>query len=296
MTGAGAGVDSVVCGACGARNEVPEGTRPPCEACGVSLRLGTLAPPVEEVSAGAGVDSVVCDNCGARNEVPEGTRPPCKACGASLRLGMLAPPVEEVEAEEVAPRSDDGELTPAAPGHRAAPGSGRSEAREPCRCERGGPRPDDPAVCFRCGGALPASDVPRDDGSAGARPADPVSRPAASGPSDARTPCCTLVLSDGHRVRVGPGLLISGDASYDAHPGALFIDSRTVSRKHAWLREHRGRAEVVDLGSTNGTWIEDARIGAFRAAEIGPGARVRISFGHDVRAALEFGSIGEVRE
>ena len=243
------------------------------------------------------MDSVVCGECGARNEVPEGTRPPCEACGVSLRLGTLAPPVEAVEAEAVAPRPDDGGGTPAAaPEHRDAPGSERSEAREPCRCERGGPRADDPAVCFRCGGALPVSNIPHDDAPAGERPADPALRSAASGPSDSPTPCCTLVLADGHRARVGPGLLISGDASYDAHPGALFIHARTVSRKHAWLREHRGRAEVVDLGSTNGTWIEGARIGAFRATEIEAGARVRISFGRNVRAALEFGSIGEVRE
>ena len=243
------------------------------------------------------MDSVVCSECGTRNEVTVGTRPECGACGASLRLGTLAPPAEEFEAEAVAPRPDNGGGAPAEePEHRDASGSGWNEAREPCRCEHGGPRADDPTACFRCGGMLPASNVPHDDGPAGQRPAGPASPPAASGASETLTPCCALVLADGRRARVGSGLLISGDASYDARSGALYIDSRTVSRKHAWLREQRGKAEVVDLGSTNGTWIEGNRLGAFRTTEVGPGARVRISFGRSVRAALEFGSIGEVRE
>jgi len=243
------------------------------------------------------MDRVDCRECGTRNEVPEGTRPACKVCHASLRLGTLAPSAEGIEAEADAPRPDDGEGAAATePEHCDALGAGRNEARNPCRCERGGPRPDDPAVCFRCGGVLPASNVPHNDEPAGKHPTDPASRPVASGASESPTSRCTLVLADGHRVRVGSGLLISGDASYATHPGALFIDSRTVSRKHAWLREDEGKAEIVDLGSTNGTWIDGSRIAAFRAMEVEPGAQVRISFGRSVRAALEFGSIGEVRE
>lgn len=249
------------------------------------------------IAAGADMDSVVCSGCGARNEVPTGTRPACEVCGVSLRLGTVAPPVVEAEAQADPPRPDGGGDAEATQSERAdAPGPGRSGAREPCRCNRGGPRADDPTVCFRCGGALPASSVANDETPAARHTTDRPARPAASRESAPTTPCCTLVLADGHRVRVGSGLLISGDASYDGRPGIVFIDARTVSGKHAWLCEHGGGAEVVDLGSTNGTWIEGSRIGAFRATEIGPGARVRISFGRGVRAALEFGSTGEARE
>lgn len=254
-----------------------------------------------------GMDRVVCGACGARSEVQAGTRPPCEVCGVSLRLGTLAPPVEETEAEPPAPGPGDdrrasgggAELEGAAePG---APPSGAT--RERCRCDRGGPRPDDPTVCFRCGGRLPMSGVPHDAASAGRQPAGMRQRaagdiPDASDIPDISAPRCTLVLAGGHRVRVGSGILISGESSYWTRPRVLFIDSRTVSRKHAWLREDTGKAgqvEIVDLGSTNGTWIEGRRIEAFQAVEIGPEARVRISFGRSVHAALEFGPSGEVR-
>lgn len=249
------------------------------------------------------MDSVVCRECGARNEVQAGARPPCEACGASLRLGTLAPPAREREAEAavppaVPPSHDDRRASgveaecegAAEPG---APSSGA--ARERCRCDRGGPRPDDPTVCFRCGGRLPMPGVSDGEASAGRQPAGTRQRPADDA-ADASAPRCTLVLAGGHRVRVGSGILISGESSYYTRPKVLFIDSRTVSRKHAWLREDMGKVEIVDLGSTNGTWIEGCRIEAFRAVEIGPKARVRISFGRGVRAALEFASNGEVRE
>ena len=245
---------------------------------------------------GADMDSVVCGGCGALNEVEAGARPACAACGVSLRLGTPAPPGGGREAGTSAPGPGDDpeEAAGAGPEGAGDPGvSASGGARERCRCDGlGGASPGDPTICFRCGGRLPASRVPDDD-----EPAGPASGSRITGASGAAgVPRCTLVLADGHRARVGSGILISGASSYGARPGALFIDSRTVSRKHAWLREDRGRVEIVDLGSTNGTWIEGSRIEAFRAVEVGPDARVRISFGRSVRAALEFGSIGEDRE
>ena len=246
---------------------------------------------------GADMDSVICSGCGTLNEVAAGTRPACNVCGVSLRLGTLVPPPGENEAGATAAHLHDGGGIPAAePEDCGEPGSRSGGAREPCRCDSGGPRADDPTICFRCGGLLPISSVPDDEKPTARQPAGAASqRPAADATASA-APCCTLVLADGHRVRVGSGILISGESSYDTHPGVLCVDSRTVSRKHAWLREDGGKVAVVDLGSTNGTWIEGSRIGAFRAVEVGSGARVHISFGRSVRAALEFSSIGEIRE
>ena len=250
---------------------------------------------------GADMDSVVCGGCGAVNEVEAGARPACDVCGVSLRLGTLAPPIEETEAETSAPSpgGDPEEASAAEPESAGDPGlSASSGAHERCRCdELGGASPGDPTICFRCGGRLPAPPVLDGDEPGAQQPAMSASQRRTTGASGtAGAPCCTLVLADGHRVRVGSGVLISGASSRGAHPGVLFIDSRTVSRKHAWLREDGGKVEIVDLGSTNGTWVEGSRIEALRAVDVGPGASVRISFGRSVRVALEFGSIGEDRE
>lgn len=221
-------------------------------------------------------ERVECRECRAVNEVEPTTRPPCNVCGVTLRLGTLLPAREESMA-----RGEDGEtevdgapLDDDRPEPTAAGG-----ARERCGCDNGGPRPGNPAVCFRCGKLLPALDAASDGEAVG------------SGSTGAASLLCTLVLEDGHRARIGPGLLVSGDASCRIHPAVVCIDSPTVSRRHAWLREVRGRVEIVDLGSTNGTWIEGERIEAFRVASAAPDARIRLSFGRGVQAALEFGAV-----
>ena len=178
---------------------------------------------------GADMDSVVCGGCGALNEVEAGTRPACAACGVSLRLGTPAPPGGGREAGTCAPGPGDDPEEVAAAGAEDAgdPGvSASSGAHERCRCDGlGGASPGDPTICFRCGGRLPASRVPDDDEPAGRQPAGPAPGARITGASGAAgVPRCTLVLADGHRARVGSGILISGASSYGARAGALFID------------------------------------------------------------------------
>src|SRR5256885_10396203 len=62
--------------------------------------------------------------------------------------------------------------------------------------------------------------------------------------------------------------------SLGAHPGNdVHFEDRFVSRHHCRLHGRDGRLWIQDLGSTNGTIVDGARISE---AEIGPGSLVRI--------------------
>ncbi|HJL25725.1 MAG TPA: FHA domain-containing protein, partial [Polyangiaceae bacterium LLY-WYZ-15_(1-7)] len=65
-----------------------------------------------------------------------------------------------------------------------------------------------------------------------------------------------------------------------ARPADVVLDERGLSRQHARLVWRGGALEVQDLGSTNGTWVNDARV---ERASLRPGDALR--FG-DVHAHL----------
>lgn len=54
---------------------------------------------------------------------------------------------------------------------------------------------------------------------------------------------------------------------------SIVLDDAYASARHAKLSLARGKALLVDLGSTNGTWVNGVRVGQ---AELGPGAWVRL--------------------
>lgn len=56
------------------------------------------------------------------------------------------------------------------------------------------------------------------------------------------------------------------------HDNDIVIPDATVSRTHFAIRRDGDRYALCDLGSTNGTWLEDAQI---REAYLRPGARIR---------------------
>ncbi|MBM4363648.1 MAG: GGDEF domain-containing protein, partial [Deltaproteobacteria bacterium] len=70
---------------------------------------------------------------------------------------------------------------------------------------------------------------------------------------------------------------------YDLSPGELsigrdeaagvVIDSDLVSRKHASIQRFGGQFVIADLGSTNGTYVNDARI---RTKELAEGDQIRV--------------------
>src|SRR5437764_7679991 len=67
-------------------------------------------------------------------------------------------------------------------------------------------------------------------------------------------------------VARGPGEGKSVDTSHplirigSAEDNDLVISDRSVSRHHLEVRRHKGQYFVVDLGSTNGTYIGSARV------------------------------------
>ena len=211
---------------------------------------------------------IKCNACGNENEVPdEGDLPRCGSCDELLHTGTWL----NEEAEETDPEPAQTEAT-------ANPDEAQPPPQEPCTCEgSGGPMPDDPTTCFQCGGVLPE---PKD------APAAADSPPAVE--PEPKTTSCKLLLADGRRVPVAEGILVArGDADF-ASPHIVNVLTPTVSRKHAWLRVRGQNVELVDLNSTNGTYIEERPIEPLRPVEIEPTGSVQISFGRNLRATLEF--------
>ena len=208
-----------------------------------------------------------CNACGEVNEVPdEGDLPRCGACDESLRTGTWL--------HEEADEADLGSA-PANPDEVQPP------PQDPCTCEgAGGPTPDDPTTCFLCGGVLPE---PND-----APPAAESESPPAAEP-EPKIISCSLLLTDGRRIPVAEGILVArGDAASVASPRIVHVPTPTVSRKHAWLCVRGQNVELVDLGSTNGTYLEGTRIEPLRPVDIAPTSSVQISFGCNLRATLAF--------
>lgn len=211
-----------------------------------------------------------CNACGNENEVPdEGDLPRCEFCDESLHTGTWLS--EEADETDLGPEQTE-EAT-------ANPDEVQPPPQEPCSCEgAGGPMPDDPTTCFLCSGVLPE---PND------APAVVPSPPAAE--PEPKTISCSLILADGRRVPVAEGILVTrGDPASVEPPYIVNVQTPTVSRKHAWLRESGQNVEVVDLGSTNGTYIEGRRIEPLRPVEVAPTGVVQISFGRNLQATLAF--------
>lgn len=211
-----------------------------------------------------------CNACGNENEVPdEGELPRCGACDELLHTGTWLN--EEADETDLGPEQT--EEAPANPDEAPPP------PREPCTCEdAGGPMPDDPTTCFLCGGVLPEpTDAPA-----------VVSSPPAAEP-EPKAISCSLILADRRRVPVAEGILVArGDPASVTSPRIVNVPTPTVSRKHAWLRVHGQNIEIVDLGSTNGTYIEGRRIEPLCPVEVAPTGVVQISFGRNLRATLTF--------
>jgi pSer/pThr/pTyr-binding forkhead associated (FHA) protein len=81
-----------------------------------------------------------------------------------------------------------------------------------------------------------------------------------------------LIYKDGHlagkRIEVRCQLVV-GRENVD-----VLVEDSEVSRRHAAIRPVDGRLEISDLGSTNGTFVNGARIR--RATPLGDGDVVRI--------------------
>lgn len=79
--------------------------------------------------------------------------------------------------------------------------------------------------------------------------------------------------------------------------GDVVVDDVKLSRRHAVFRVVDEALEVEDLGSTNGTFVEDRRID--RPTRLKNGARVRLgasSFVTEIEPAIQATQVGELPE
>jgi hypothetical protein len=81
---------------------------------------------------------------------------------------------------------------------------------------------------------------------------------APSVPSGRGEPLVHRLLFEGRELSLQPGENILGRVD----EGVVWIDSPTVSRRHARIRLEGGRATLEDLGSKNGTFWRGQRISA----------------------------------
>jgi Protein of unknown function (DUF3662)/FHA domain len=66
----------------------------------------------------------------------------------------------------------------------------------------------------------------------------------------------------------------------------VIVDDAGVSRRHAEIHTDGGRIRVIDLGSTNGTFVDGERVGE-RGGELSDGSRISIG---RTRLVVHFGS------
>ena len=222
-----------------------------------------------------------CNFCRRVSEVEDvGNLPRC-GCGRPLSMGTW---IEELPRDGVA---EDGRDSAAEDGKAdRSPASLETGAVCDCKDGSGGPSPIDPSVCFQCGKLVKndeqAANAGGDEGHSPERSFEPEAA------SEREAISCLLVLDDGRSMAVGDGILVSREdgGAWDGGPRVVAIDSPTVSRRHAWLRAVRDGVEVVDLASTNGTWLGGRRIEPLRPATCAVDGSVTVSFGRGVKAVL----------
>jgi hypothetical protein len=81
----------------------------------------------------------------------------------------------------------------------------------------------------------------------------------------------TLIVTSGPRA--GERIDVTAEMVVGRENADLEIADPEISRRHARIRLVADGLEVEDLGSTNGTWVDGARIDA--AASVGDGAKLR---------------------
>jgi pSer/pThr/pTyr-binding forkhead associated (FHA) protein len=81
---------------------------------------------------------------------------------------------------------------------------------------------------------------------------------AAAGRYDRRLVTLALVIVRGGQS--GARFDLRGDAIIGRVDAGVMLDDDEVSRYHAIVRVDEGGADITDLGSTNGTWVDGHRL------------------------------------
>ena len=106
------------------------------------------------------------------------------------------------------------------------------------------------------------------------QPLAPVARSAIQ----PRTAALQLVVVDGGESGLPPGLALSVEPGTVVGRGtaaSLVVADSTVSSTHARFEQGRRGWQVVDLGSTNGTYVDERRVSG-EAAALKRGAALRL--------------------
>jgi hypothetical protein len=104
---------------------------------------------------------------------------------------------------------------------------------------------------------------------AGAAPAGAAQAGGAAPEQQPRTPPRVQLEIDGRSYQVsGPVTVIGRGAEAD-----VVVDDPGVSRRHAEIHTGTGRVRVVDLGSTNGTFVDGERVGT---GDLADGSRITV--------------------
>lgn len=243
--GAPAAEGGLTCPACGAPVEPGEAF---CQNCGASLAQPPLPPEAVEEPAVAEAPAAV-------------EEPPAPAEALAAAIEEPAPPVEE-PIEQAAPAPV---IPPAAP-MPAPPDAGVAAALNCPAC--GAEISPDDTFCSSCGFALKAAPAP----APGAVPATP---PVLGGPRLVVSATgAEIPLPAKSEIVVGREDPVSGiypDVDLTPHGG----EEGGVSRRHARIVADGGNYYVVDLDSTNFTFVNKQKLTPGTQQQVQPGEEIR---------------------
>lgn len=114
--------------------------------------------------------------------------------------------------------------------------------------------------------------------------AEPPPEPAKAAPSVPGTVLDSAPLSAGvdllvcgRRLTLEPGRVLTLGRDEALSTESVFRSVLNVSRRHAELRYEDGRLYVTDIGSSNGTFVNDQRLPASTEYELRPGQALRLA-------------------
>ena len=141
--------------------------------------------------------------------------------------------------------------------------------------------PDDEILCRAHGVMLVTDPPPRPEPGSGEAEADTAVIPRS--PAQHPAQLTVALLGVCVPVEAGPGVLIGRQPESSRFAHALEQAGFTnVGRIHCHLRLDEGAVQVTDLGSTNGTFVNDRRIEANVPQSRRPGDRLRLAANREV--------------